>query len=296
MIRSFLILFLFFLAAALSAQEIIFDRPDSPGSIRTAQLRLKLSREYLFVIPGAGKPIRKLETMDLVLLTDIKVEKLNAKGHPVTLLLSPKILGGTLNGRRVDPAILKNRIIRAELENFPCNFSAADGKEHLKQEAITVLSALFRQQQNISYSEILGVSQKFQQGKKWIPAAEPILKNLAERKLPLNRKNLKAQAVFENKFKINGTECVSLVLNLTTFGTHAYDFQVKTRLILPVRKEDGGILRLAREGVEVIDRKTISGDFAAVGAALRITTKEQMEITYAPEKKENKRKSSVIFP
>ena len=237
------------------------------------------------MIPGAGKPIRKQETMDLVLLTDIKIEKLNQKGQPVTLLLTPRIVGGALNGRAINQNLLKGRMIRAELEKYPCKFTAADGKSALPNEAIVILSALFRQQQNITYPEILGQSRKFTAGQKWVPETNMIIKNLKKRNVAINKNNLKAQAQFENKFKVNGVQCVAVVLNLSSVGTHAYDFQVKTRLILPVSKADGGVIRLAREGVEVVDRKLISGDFAASGSEVQIITKEQMEVTYVPPKK-----------
>ena len=209
-------------------------------------------------------------------------------------LLTPSIPGGTLNGRRVDPALLKGRKIRADLEKFPCTFIPLDGKP-LAEDAVVFLSALFRQQQNISYSEILGKSKKFQPGRKWFPDTAPVLKSLAERNLPLSKANLKAQAMFENKFKVDGIECVAVVLNLSSVGTHAYDFQVKTRLILPVKNRDGGILRLAREGVEVVDRKTVSGDFAAAGSSLRIMTKEQLEVTYVLPKKTTRKNTLNFF-
>lgn len=295
MIRRLSIFALIFLTVCpLSAQMISFDRKETVGSVKTALLKLKLSREYLFMIPGAGKPIRKLETMDLVLLTEIKVEKVNQKGQPVSLLLTPSVSGGTLNGRRVDSAPLKGRKIRAELEKFPCTFTTLDGKP-LPDDAVVFLSALFRQQQNISYSDILGKVKKFQPGGKWLPNTAPILKSLADRKLPLNKTNLKAQAMFENKFKVEGIECAAVVLNLSSVGTHAYDFQVKTRLILPVKSEDGGIVRLAREGVEVVDRKSVSGDIAAAGSSLRIMTKEQLEVTYVLPKKSSSRKNPLKF-
>ena len=285
MMRCISSIFLIIFSFSAMAQVIDFDRPEKVNSVRTAQLRLKLSREYTFMIPGAGKPIRKQETMDLVLLTDIKIEKLNQKGQPVTLLLTPRIVGGALNGRAINQNLLKGRMIRAELEKYPCKFTAADGKSALPNEAIVILSALFRQQQNITYPEILGQSRKFTAGQKWVPETNMIIKNLKKRNVAINKNNLKAQAQFENKFKVNGVQCVAVVLNLSSVGTHAYDFQVKTRLILPVSKADGGVIRLAREGVEVVDRKLISGDFAASGSEVQIITKEQMEVTYVPPKK-----------
>lgn len=296
MIRLFPIFFLLFSTTLfLAAQEISFERRENAGAEKKVLLRLKLSREYLFVIPGAGKPIRKLETMDLVLLTGIKIEKLNQKGLPVSLILTPEIPGGTLNGRNVDPALLKGRKIRAELEKYPCTFTALDGTP-LAKEAIIILSALFRSQQNIQFSEILGASKKYQPGGIWKPNTAPILKVLEERRVPMKKENIKASARFENKFKVNGMECVSVVLNLSSVGTHAYDFQLKTRLIFPIRKEDGGFLRLTREGVEVVDRKTVSGDYAAMGSALRIVTKEQFEATYTlPGKRSSEKKSTVFF-
>ena len=134
MIRLFPIFFLLFSTTLfLAAQEISFERRENAGAEEKVLLRLKLSREYLFVIPGAGKPIRKLETMDLVLLTGIKIEKLNQKGLPVSLILTPEIPGGTLNGRNVDPALLKGRKIRAELEKYPCTFTALDGTPLAKE-------------------------------------------------------------------------------------------------------------------------------------------------------------------
>lgn len=288
----FAILFLTF--GTLSAQMISFDRKENVGDEKRILLRLKLSREYLFMIPGAGKPIRKLETMDLVLLTGIKVEEVNRNGFPVILHLSTEIPGGTLNGRRLDPALLKGRKIRADLKTYPCVFTPLDGKP-LSEDALVVLSALFRQQQNIPFSGILGKEKKFRQGGKWLPDTTPILKSLADRKIPLNKKNLKAQAMFENKFKVDGIECTAIVLNLSSVGTHAYDFQVKTRLILPVKKEDGGVLRLSREGVEVVDRKMLSSDFAASGSAMRITTKEQLEVTRILKKKTPATRSGIFF-
>ena len=279
MIRFFQLL-LFFLTVSLAAQTIDFDRPERVGSERIAQLRLKLSREYLFQIPGAGKPIRKLETIDLVLLTGIKILKVNQKQQPVELLLTPRILGGALNGRRVDPALMKGLKIRANLEKYPCVFTTEDGKK-LPGEAVTILSAFFRQQQDITYRDILGAPRAYKAGAKWIPDTTLIRKNLAARNLDLDRKNLSALATFENKFRVGRTQCVAVLLNLSSIRTHAYDFQVKTRIILPVKKSDGGPLRIAREGVEVIDRKTITGDFIGNGASVRITTKEQLEVTYA---------------
>ena len=272
--------FLFFLTVSIAAQTIDFDRPEKVGTERTAQLRLKLSREYLFQIPGAGKPIQKLETIDLVLLTDIKILKLNQKNQPVELLLTPRILGGALNGRRVDPNLMKGLVIRANLEKYPCTFTAENGKI-LPGEAVTILSALFRQQQDITYSDILGAPQQYKAGKKWKPQISSILKNLADRNLSLGEQNLSAQTTFENKFRVGKIPCVAILLNLSSVKTHAYDFQVKTRLILPVKKSDGGAVRIAREGVEVVDRKTITGDFIGNGSSVRITTKEQLEVTYA---------------
>lgn len=291
MIRIFSFLCLILLSSIpLSAQMISFDRKETVGSFRKAQLRLKLSREYLFMIPGAGKPIRKMETIDLVLLMGIKVEKLNSKGHPDTLLLTPEVLGGSLNGRRVKATSLKGRQIRAGLGSFPCSFTALDGKP-LSEEESVILAALFRPQQDIPFSDILGKSQRYQPGGRWYPNVQPIIKSLAERNVPVQKRNLSGLATFENKFRINGIECVAVVLNLSSVGTHAYDFQVKTRLILPVKKEDGGIVRLAREGVEVIDRKMVSGDVAAAGSSIRIMTKEQMEVTYILPQKSSDKKS-----
>ena len=272
--------FLFFLTVSLTAQTIDFDRPEKIGTERTAQLRLKLSREYLFQIPGAGKPIRKLETIDLVLLTDIKILKLSKKNQPVELLLTPRILGGALNGRRVDPNLMKGLVIRANLEKYPCTFTEENGKT-LRGEAVTILSALFRQQQDITYSDILGAPRQYKAGKKWKPQISSILKNLADRNLSLGEQNLSAQATFENKFRVGKIPCVAVLLNIGSVKTHAYDFQVKTRLIFPVEKSDGGAVRIAREGVEVVDRKTITGDFIGNGSSVRITTKEQLEVTYA---------------
>lgn len=289
-----LLSFLFLLTFPLAAQVIFFDRQEPVGSVRKAQLRLKLSREYMFMIPGAGKPIRKLETIDLVLLTGIKIEKLNSKGQPVTLLLTPEILGGSLNGRSVKSTALRGRKIRAELGAFPCTFTALDGKT-LSEEESVILSALFRPQQNIQISDLLGKSRRYQPGGRWTPDVAPIINNISERNVILQKKNLSALATFENKFKVNGIECVAIVLNLSSIGTHAYDFQVKTRIIFPVKKEDGGIIRLAREGVEVIDRKTVSGDVAAAGSSLRVVTKEQMEVTYILPEKSQKRKKSIFF-
>ena len=272
--------FLFFLTVSLSAQTIDFDRPEKVGTERTAQLRLKLSREYLFQIPGAGKPIRKLETIDLVLLTDIKIVKVNQKKQPIELLLTPRILGGALNGRRIDPNLMKGLVIRANLEKYPCTFTGEDGKQ-VPKEAVTILSALFRQQQDITYSDILGAPRAYKEGAKWKPETGLILKNLADRNLSFNKKNLSALVTFENKFRVGKIPCVAVLLNLSSINSHAYDFQVKTRLILPVKKSDGGAVRVAREGVEVVDRKTITGDFIGSGSAVRITTKEQLEVTYA---------------
>lgn len=272
--------FLLFLTFSLAAQTIDFDRPERVGKERTAQLRLKLSREYLFQIPGAGKPIRKLETMDLVLLTKIKILKLNQKKQPVELLLTPMVLGGSLNGRRVNPALMKGMQIQANLEKFPCSFTSVDGKK-ISDEATVILSALFRQQQDISYSDILGAPRSYKQGGAWIPDTSLLLKNLSERNIRIGKHNLKAQATFENKFRVDRKNCVAVLLNLSSVGTHAYDFQVKTRIILPVSKSDGGAIRIAREGIEVVDRKTITKDFLGSGTSVRITTKEQLEVTYA---------------
>ena len=97
----------------------------------------------------------------------------------------------------------------------------------------------------------------------------------------MGKRNLSARATFENKFNVGRTPCVAILLNLSSVGTYAYDFQVKTRIILPVSKSDGGALRIAREGVEVVDRKTVTKDFLGSGTSVRITTKEQLEVTYA---------------
>lgn len=284
MIRFCILLTLSIFSLAASAQEIFFDRPDTVGKTQTAQLRLKLSRDYTFMIPGAGKPIRKLETMDLVLLTDWKIERVNQSGLPVMLTLMPRVLGGTLNGRKIDPALLQGRKIRAGLGSYPCMFIASDGKP-LSDDAIVILSALFRPQQGITYADILGKSQTYKPGKRWLPDLTKVLDSLSQRNVKIEKKNINAYAMFENKLKVNGMDCVSVALNLSSAGTHAYDFQVRTKMIFPVKKHDGGILRLSREGVEVVDRKMISGDFAAAGASVRIITKEQMEVTYAPPEK-----------
>lgn len=293
--RTLFCLFLCCCFSVLSAQMISFEFQKEPvGSTNTAQLKLKLSREYTFMIPGAGKPIGKLETMEVVLLTDIQVERINRKGFPVTLILRPKILGGTLNGRRIDPASLQGRVIRAELESYPCTFTSTDGKE-LSGEAKMVLAAFFRQQQGFSYADILGKSRNYKQGGKWLPDSSPILQTLAKRNISLKKRNLTASAMFENKFKVNGIECTAVVLNLLSVGTHAYDFRIRTRIVLPVDRKNGNVFHLTREGVEVVDRKLLSGDFAAAGSAVRITTKEQMEVTYVPRKKQAPGKKTGHF-
>ena len=287
-----LLLSLIFLSAG--AQVISFDRKVSEGDSRTARIRFRLSREYTFMIPGAGQPIQKVESMDLALLTGIKILKLNEKGFPCELELLPMVLGGTINGRRLEPAILQNRKILANLASYPCGFRPVDGQE-LSGEAETVLSALFRVQQNISISDILGGPRRFRQGESWNPNLSPVLKSLSKRRLPLKESEVKAQAKFENLFKVNGIDCAAVVLNISTAGTFSHDFRLRTRIVLPVKESDGGVINMTREGTEIIDRKMLSDDPAAAGTSLRLMTTEQMEVTFAPSEEKTENKSSDFF-
>lgn len=293
-LKSILFFLIFSAVFSAGAQIVSFDRKDAEGSFRTAKIRLRLSREYTFMIPGAGRPIQKSEFADLVLLTGITVRKLNEKGFPCELELTPAVLGGTLNGRKLEPSVLQNRKILAVLEKYPCEFRPLDGQP-LSEEAGTVLSAVFRVQQNISLADVLGKERQYRQGESWIPNTKPVLDLLSGRQLPLKRNEITAAARFENIFKVDGVKCTAVVLTLSSTGTFSHDFRLRTRIVLPVRESDGGIVSMTREGTEIIDRKMLSGDPAASGASVRLMTSEQMEITYVRSEKKSGDASSDFF-
>ena len=284
--RSAILCFLLILSGELAAQTIDFDRPSRIGEERSARIRQRLTREYTFLLPGAGEPIKTVETMDLVMLAGIKVLEVNDKKLPVKLEIRPEILGGTLNGRRIVPEELIGKTFIGDLSSYPCMFSSADGTP-LSKNAETVLAALFRVQSGASYSEILGKPRKFQPKERWTLNADPILRSLAGRELrqEVSPEKIQSLAVFGPEFKVDGIPCTVVDLTFRTMGTHSYDFRTKVKLTLPIKKSDGGMLRLQREGVEVVDRKIISNDPAAAGASVHLVTTEQMEAVYVSPSK-----------
>lgn len=292
--RFLLLLSLLFLIPEISAQTVSFHREMAVGTEQTVRIRLVLSREYTFMIPGAGKAISKVENMDLVLLTDLKIKRMDKKNNPVELQISPRVLGGTVNGRRIDPELLQERKIQAVLDAYPCKFIAEDGKE-LSGNALTILAAIFRVQPEMNYADFLGTSRTFRQGESWLLQTAPLLNELKKRNLALTEKNFQAYAKFENKFKVQGIDCTAVVLNIRSAGTHNYDFRVKTRIVLPIKETDGGILSISREGVEVVDKKMMSNDPAAAGASVRVVTTEQMESVFVPVEKKEAEPSRNFF-
>ena len=281
---------------ALSAQTIDFNRPVKAGEVRTARLRLKLSREYTFMIPGAGDSIKTVETMDLVMLTRIRILKLNEKSLPVNLEIEPEILGGTLNGRAIVPEELTGKKILADLSRYPCTFRSADGSA-ISRNGQIILASLFRVQFGASYSKILGPPRPFKPRDRWTPDIKPILKSLAGRELreEISASQIQSAAQMGPLIKIDGINCTSVDLTFRSMGTHSYDFRTTVRLVLPVDKKDGGPVSLHREGVEVVDRKVISGDPAAAGASVRLVTTEQLEVVYASGSRAKKPEKKKMF-
>jgi hypothetical protein len=288
LLRILFFLFLLSVPGILPAQLIDFDRDLETGKSRTARIRMKLSREYLFLIPGAGEQIKTSETMDFVLLSRFTIRKLNEKGVPEILEIIPQVAGGTLNGRAIVPEELTGKTIIADLSVYPCRFQTADGSK-LSRNAQMVIASVFRVQYGAKFSDILGKPRQYKPNERWVPEINPILNILHERDLrkSVTAQNFQAAAKFGNQFPVNGIKCTAVDLSFRTVGTHSYDFRSTARIILPVNKQDGGMLSLQREGVEVVDQKIISDAPAAAGTSVRLITTEQLEVVFVPEKKEN---------
>ncbi len=282
LLRTILLISALCLGAAEShAAKISFVRPSKAGEIQHAKLALTLSREYLFDLPGTENGVRKQETLTAVFEGRIKVLEVNQAGNPVVCEITPAKCGGLANGRSLDLAVLKDAVIHADMKTFPCRFTLGNGTK-VSRDAQIFLASLFRIQPETSLSDTLGKEADSGTGKVWTPDSAPILDSLRARGFTLAKSDILASARIQGREKFNRLECVRITIEFETKKSIGIDFRLHAKITLPENARDGGVLKMERDGVEVVDRRVSSGEPAAEGTRVRVITKENMLVVLLP--------------
>lgn len=288
-----LVLLCFMLPVFPAEQRLSLDRPSKAGDFFQAEISLTAQREYRFVFPGPDRPVKKQESLVTTIFADLKVLEVNAEGSPVRLEVRISSAGGFLNGRRIDSSLLKGKTILADLQTAPARFTEHPSGKAVSAEGAALLGAIFRPPDGDTLKNTLGNSVPLRPGYKWKISARPVLNSLRARGLSLNPDAVTAEARIAEREKYRGFDVCRVEMDLASEGISTLDFRLRATLWIPV-DPSVNVIRLLRNGVEVVDTVFPNENPLAAGSSVRVITKENLEAVLIPakEKKELPKKRS----
>ncbi len=264
-------------------ERLSFDRPSRVGDFLQAEINLTAQREYRFVFPGPDRPVEKQESLVTTLFADLKILEVDPEGNALCLEIRISSAGGFLNGRRFDSSLLRGKTILADLKTSPARFTDASTGKPVPPEAKALLAAVFRPPDGDTLKATLGSSVPLRPGYKWKISAKPVLTALRARGLALSPDSISAEAQIMEREKYRGYDTCRVEIKLASSGVSTLDFRLRATVWIP---EDPNVnmIRLLRNGVEVIDTVFPTENPLASGSSVRVITKENLEVILVPGK------------
>lgn len=270
--------------AASPAKSVIqFERPIAKGAEFDCQIDASFSNAIAMKIPGAEKPVARIETASASLSGRMTVLEVNETGNPIKTRFQTLAFEGSLNNVKIDLSALQGKAFIAELNPPVCKFSLdGEGQAPLGKEAVKLLSIIFRPASKSSMADVLGTKSPVGPGDKWKPPCELLISTLAKRGFKLGEGDFAGEAVLKGRESFKGVDCWAIEERLESKNVPGLELRLNFSVLLPVDPAQGGALKISRNGSELVSKLLPAENPLSAGNSVEAIVKDSLEAVVLP--------------
>ncbi len=282
-VAAILLLPLLVFSAFCAEEAVDFNRSAGIGDTYDTEIKLTASREYRFTVPGSEKPLIRNESANLTLFGRLRIVGVDKNGSMEQFHLKISLAGGYLNGLPFNSSLLNGKTVLAKLSPEPV-FTVEDGKP-LTGKAVAFLSSVFRKPPENSMRDTFGSPRVLKPKDRWPLDTSSLRNALKKRGIHLEKDAIQGRAEVLGRHVYRGCDVYEIRATVESKTTPDLDFRITASILLPVENRLN-VLRLIRDGKEIVSRKLPDGDPVSAGTRVRVISTERLEVILLPVKKE----------